>query len=299
MRWSDLAWSADLSVEPVRDRSLAACSRFLVGGPADLFFEVGTREELAAVLMALPVRCPVHVVGLGSNTLFRDGGFRGAVIRLCGDLEKCDVHASSITAAAGCSTRRMARLAARSGVSGFEFLDGIPGTVGGAICMNAGAFDRDVACVVREIEVMYRDGRCESLQPDRLNFAYRHAELPQDAIIIGAAFEGSFDRTESIVTRMDSMDERRRSYQPINARTCGSTFKNPPQDSVRRLIQAAGAHSLRVGGASMSALNCNFMLAGEVCTASDLETLGDEIRSMVRRLMGVAIEWEVCRIGQA
>jgi UDP-N-acetylmuramate dehydrogenase len=298
MSWERLLGKSSLRTPPKAFEDLAPYSRFLVGGPADLFVEVWDQDELASVLQALPRSCPAITVGLGSNVLFRDAGFRGAVIRLRGEFETCRADGQLLHAGGGCPTRRLSRTAARHHLGGLEFLDGIPGTVGGAICMNAGAFERDVAGVLCEATVMHRCGRLERLLPASFRFGYRHALVPPDAVIVGATFVAYPRDPELIAADMRAMDERRRSYQPVNARTCGSTFKNPPGDSVRRLIEASGAHRLRVGVASLSELNSNFMIAGPGCKASDLEQLGEQVRAMVRRATGVEIEWEVCRYGE-
>ncbi|WP_408436925.1 UDP-N-acetylmuramate dehydrogenase [Paraburkholderia sediminicola] len=298
-RWSNIAWNPALALQPKRHFLLGQCSRFRTGGSADLFFEVGCLRDLIVLLHTLPEDCAVHTTGLGSNTLFRDNGFRGAVIRLIGDFQSCRFYGSTVDVGAGCSTRKLARQAQTLGLGGLEFLDGIPGTVGGSVCMNAGAFGRDMSDVVVEVQVVTRSGHIKHFAPEQLCFEYRKSQLPPNVIIIGARLAASCGEPAAIAERMACMDAERRSYQPIKARTCGSTFKNPPGYSARRLIADAGLQDLRAGGARLAAQNCNFIIAEGRCKSADVEKLGQQVRCGVRQAFGVELEWEIRIVGDA
>lgn len=292
---------ADLPVVRGRyrfDADLARSNWFQVGGPAEVLFKPEDAADLADFMRQKAPDLPVTLLGVGSNVIVRDGGIKGVVIRLGRGFAQCDVRGEKIHAGAACLDIHIARAAADAGLSGLEFLSGIPGTLGGALAMNGGAYGSDISQVVSEIEGVDAQGNRQTLSPQHFRYAYRHAEIPEGWIFTAAtlkAFAG--DRTQ-IQQRMARIQQEREASQPIRSRTGGSTFKNPPGQKAWELIDRAGCRGLRIGDAQISEQHCNFMINHGKATASDLEQLGEEVRRRVKEKTGVTLEWEIKRIGE-
>ncbi|MGB0906323.1 MAG: UDP-N-acetylmuramate dehydrogenase [Maricaulaceae bacterium] len=283
--------------------SLAPYTWFRVGGAADAFFIPQDEADLAHFLSSTPDDIPVHVLGVASNTLVRDGGVRGVVIRLGPSFSKVTVDGLTITAGAGTLDSKLAKEAAKAGITGLEFYAGIPGTVGGALRMNAGCYGGETNDVVKEIIAVDRRGRRQVKSLADMEYSYRHSGAASDLIFTRAVFEGRKDDPETIKDRMNAITSRREESQPIREKTGGSTFKNPdPNQSGGRgawqVIDAAGGRGFKVGGAQMSEKHCNFMINTGEASAADIETLGDTIRDMVKTSQGVDLEWEIKRLGE-
>lgn len=279
------------------DANIARTTWFRVGGAAEILFEPADRDDLAAFLAALPGDVPVTVIGVGSNLLIRDGGIPGVTIRLGRAFAAITVSGDRVTAGAGAVDINVARAARDAGLGGLEFLGGIPGTVGGAVRMNAGAYGGEVADVLREAEAIDRAGAVRRVPAPALDFGYRHCSAPDDWIFTEAVFAARPDDDAAIAARMDEIAEARGDSQPIRTRTGGSTFKNPPGAKAWELIAAAGCRGLMVGGARVSDLHCNFLINTGLATASDLETLGETVRRRVAERLDVTLDWEIRRIG--
>ena len=285
------------------DAPLAPLTWFRVGGPADALFRPADARDLKEFLAGLPDDVPVTVIGVGSNLLVRDGGVPGVVIRLGKAFGQISVDGSRLHVGAGATDVSVAAAARDAGIAGLEFLRGIPGTIGGALRMNGGAYGREIANVLVEAEAVDRAGRLHRLSLEDMGFSYRRSRLPADWILTGATLAGSPDTPEAIARRMAEINEAREGSQPLRTRTGGSTFKNPTSDVAdgRRaweLIDAAGCRGLSVGGAQVSEKHCNFLINTGTATARDLEDLGEEVRRRVRELTGVTLEWEIRIIGE-
>jgi UDP-N-acetylmuramate dehydrogenase len=290
------------TLPPVRGRLqagavLGPATWFRVGGPAEILFRPADIADLAAFLAALPLEIPVTVVGAASNLIIRDGGIAGIVIRLARGFGDIVVEADGVVAGAAALDAVVAEHAAQAGLAGLEFLSGIPGAVGGAIAMNAGAYGGDVAATLDWAELVTRQGEIIKLSASDIGFSYRHAGLPADSIVVGARFRARPGDTVAIAARMAEIRASREATQPTRARTGGSTFRNPPGARAWELIDAAGARGLTRGGAEISTKHCNFMLNTGGATAADLEGLGEEVRRRVQAATGVTLEWEIKRIG--
>ncbi|MEM9224549.1 MAG: UDP-N-acetylmuramate dehydrogenase [Pseudomonadota bacterium] len=280
------------------NRPLAGFTWFRVGGPAQLLFTPEDEADLSAFLKALPKEIPLTVLGLASNTLIRDGGVEGAVIRLSPrGFGKAQADGTRLRVGAALADMRAARAAADASIQGLEFLRGIPGAIGGALRMNAGAYGTETKDRLVSARAIDRDGNAHVLTNADFGFSYRHSSLPADFIFTEATFEGEPGERETILAAMDEITEKREETQPVRSRTGGSTFKNPPGEKAWQLIDAAGCRGLTVGGAQMSVLHCNFMLNLGDASADDLERLGETVRGRVRAKSGVALEWEIKRIG--
>jgi UDP-N-acetylmuramate dehydrogenase len=284
----------------VVDAPMRKLTWFQVGGPADILFQPADREDLAAFLAALPVDVPVTVVGVGSNLLVRDGGIEGAVIRLSargfGDVERVDE--THIRAGAATPDKKLARFALESGIGGFEFYHGIPGAVGGALRMNAGANGTETAERVVSVEAIDRGGKKIQLDLAAMGYRYRESAPPSDLVFTAALFRGKTEDRSRIESEMEAVQHHRESVQPIREKTGGSTFKNPPDKSAWRLIDAAGMRGAVVGDAQMSEMHCNFMINRGAASAYDLEMLGETVREKVFEKSGTALNWEIKRIGR-
>ena len=279
---------------------LAGVTWFRVGGPAELMFRPADRDDLLAFLAAKPADVPVTLIGVGSNLLVRDGGVPGVVIRLGRGFADIATDGLRVTAGAAALDITVAAVAADAGIGGLEFLSGVPGTIGGAMRMNAGAYGRELVDVLVAGEIVDGSGRLQRLPRDAFGFSYRHCALPADTIFLAATLEGSADTPDSIRARMTTIRTQREESQPIRTRTGGSTFANPRDGSGRKaweLIDAAGCRGLRLGGAQVSEKHCNFLINTGSATAADLEALGEEVRRRVREQAGVDLEWEIRRIG--
>jgi UDP-N-acetylmuramate dehydrogenase len=241
----------------------------------------------------------VQVLGVASNTLVRDGGVRGVVIRLGPSFGQIKTDGLRVTAGAAALDKNVAKAAATAGMAGLEFYAGVPGTIGGALRMNAGCYGAETQDVLREVVALDRAGRRQVMDLAEMDYTYRHSGAPRDLIFTQATYEGTADTPSAIQARMDDITARREDSQPIREKTGGSTFKNPEGHSSWKLIDAAGCRGLRVGGAQMSEQHCNFMINADGATAADLEKLGETVRARVLESQGVPLEWEVRRIGEA
>ena len=287
------------------DVALADLCWFRVGGAADMVFMPADADDLADFLAAVPQDFPLHVLGAGSNTLVRDGGVRGVVIRLgaaFGQIEQTGEF--EITAGAAALDVRVARAAAAASIADLEFYRGIPGAIGGAIAMNAGAYGGETADVLIDVEALDRAGNTHIFTAADLQLSYRHNGRDDFLIYTKARFQGRAGKQAEIEAAMDKISEAREDSQPIKARTGGSTFKNPGGASpdgpkAWKLIDAAGCRGLLVGDAQMSEQHCNFMINRGDASAADLERLGETVRQKVEATSGVSLNWEIRRIGEA
>jgi len=278
---------------------LAEIGWFRVGGPAEVLFTPADENDLAYFLGNLPQDVPVTVIGVGSNLLVRDGGVAGVVIRLgsgLGAIEPLDD--ARIRVGAAVPDARLAKAAAKVEIARLEFYRGIPGSVGGALRMNAGAHGTETRDVLSQVRAVDRMGTRHLLSVDELNYGYRSCGAPEDFIFTEAVFQGEPGTRHEIEEAMREVADYREAHQPTKARTGGSTFKNPPGKSAWRLVDAAGARGLRVGGAHVSELHCNFLINEGDATAADLERLGETVRERVRATSGILLEWEIRRIGE-
>ena len=283
-----------------RGGSLADFIWFRTGGPAEWLVRPASVADLAQFLAGLDPSVPVLAVGVGSNLIVRDGGVPGVVVRLPKALGHVHVEPGNrLRAGGGAMGISVASKARDAHVAGLEFLRGIPGTAGGAVRMNAGAYGREVADVLVEATLVLRDGRIETWPRERFGYTYRHSEVPDGAIVVEALFEGVPGERAAIAAEMDRIAEEREASQPLRSRTGGSTFKNPPGTKAWKLIHAAGCRGLTVGGAQVSEKHCNFLLNLGDATAADIESLGEEVRRRVAEDSGVRLEWEIQRVGVA
>lgn len=277
---------------------MAPLSWFRTGGPAQVLFTPVDENDLASFLARLDRSIPVLVVGLGSNLLVRDGGFEGVVIRLAKGFTDIAVEPGNrVRAGAGAADVKVARTAAEAGIAGLSFLRGIPGTIGGALRMNGGAYGGETKDVLVEARGVTRTGEKVSYTNQQMGFTYRHADVPEDVIFTGALFEGRPGNPDEILAEMNTITEARSSTQPVNTRTGGSTFKNPPGCKAWELVDAAGCRGLRIGDAQVSEMHCNFLINHGSASAADIEGLGEEVRRRVRENSGVELEWEIKRVG--
>jgi UDP-N-acetylmuramate dehydrogenase len=281
-----------------RDVPLAPLTWLRAGGPAEVLFQPADAQDLAGFLAILAPAVPVLPMGVASNLLVRDGGLDGVVIRFGGPLAKVEIEGSTVLAGAGALDQRVAQEAQRAGLAGLEFLIGIPGTIGGAVRMNAGAFGGETKDRLLWAEALDRRGELHRLTNAELGFAYRRSALPRDWIVTRAAFEGTLGKPQAILARMDAIRAERESAQPLRVATGGSTFKNPPGRKAWQLIDAAGCRGLRLGAAMVSEKHCNFLINTGGASAAEIERLGELVRQRVREHGGVELEWEVVRIGR-
>ena len=277
--------------------SLADFIWFRTGGPAEWLVRPADIDDLRAFLQALPGDIAVLPVGVGSNLIVRDGGVPGVVVRLPKAFATVAVDGDLVRAGAAAMGITVASAARDAGLAGLEFLRGIPGTAGGAVAMNAGAYGRDVADCLVEATVVHRDGGIATLAAADLGFSYRHAMLPAGSIVVEAVFRGTPGDRAAITAEMDRIAAEREASQPLRSRTGGSTFKNPPGHKAWALIDAAGCRGLQRGGAQVSTKHTNFLLNTGSATSADIEALGEEVRARVLAASGVALEWEIARIG--
>jgi UDP-N-acetylmuramate dehydrogenase len=275
-------------------------SWFGVGGPAEVLFLPADVQDLQDFLAALPDDVPVMTLGRGSNMLIRDGGVPGVVIKLEGPaFETISVEGNRITAGAGAADLSVAIAARKAGIDGMTFLVGVPGTIGGALRMNAGIGPgKEMRNALVAATAVNRQGEKRRFNLEELGYSYRHCALDPDWIFVEAELQGPFGDVEAIAAAMKEHQAYRRTHQPINKKTGGSTFKNHEGYSAWRLVDEAGGRGFRVGGASMSELHCNFMINDGSATAADLETLGQTIREKVKAVSGIELQWEIKRIGK-
>lgn len=279
------------------DVPLAKTTWFQVGGAADVLFKPADVQDLADFLKANTL--PVTVLGVGSNLIIRDGGIAGVVIKLGRGFTQAEIRGDEVEAGAALLDVHLARYAADHGKAGLEFFAGIPGTIGGALAMNAGAYGRETKdCFIRA-EAVTPDGTIVMLELDDMHYSYRHYGGPEGLIFTRAWFAVGDDTPEAIHARIAEIQTSRESTQPIREKTGGSTFKNPEGCKAWQLVDGAGCRGLKVGDAQMSELHANFMINTGAATAADLEALGDEVRRRVKVSSGVQLEWEIKRIGRA
>lgn len=278
---------------------LAPYTWLRVGGPADLLFLPKDEADLAMFLAQKPDDLPVFVFGAGSNLLVRDRGIAGVVVRLGPAFGKMQIEANNqIRVGAACPDQMLAKFAAKSGIDGLCFYAGIPGTIGGALRMNAGCYDCETADVLIEVAVLDGLGRRFIVAADQLGYAYRHCAAPDDWIFVEALFQGSAGNSDEILQKMTAINQRREQSQPIREKTGGSTFKNPPGEKSWQLIDRSGARGRKVGGAQMSPKHCNFMINLDNASADDLEQLGISVQQSVLETSGIELQWEIKRVGR-
>ena len=282
------------------DVALAKFTWFRAGGPADVVFHPADEDDLVQFLKAKPADVPVTVIGVCSNLLIRDGGLDGVVVRLGKPFTGIDIGGDAeVQAGAAALDINVARACADAGVAGFEFLIGVPGTIGGALRMNAGAYDREVSDVVLDARAVTTEGEVQELDGAALGFSYRHCGAPEGLIFLSARMRGEPGDPQSIRARLEEIREAREATQPIRTRTGGSTFTNPGGVlKAWQLIEQAGCRGLVRGGAQVSEQHCNFLVNTGNATAADIEALGEEVRRRVAAETGVTLEWEIRRIGR-
>ena len=293
----------------IRGKSLSDLTWLRVGGPADWLFQPADVEDLTAFLAVLPPQLPVFPMGVGSNLIVRDGGLRAVVIRLGRGFNSIEVKGDRVRAGAAALDAHVARRAADAGLD-LTFLRTIPGSIGGAVRMNAGCYGSYTADVLVEAQAVTRDGQVVSLTPDDLRFAYRHSKLPEGWVITSALFEAERGEPEALHRKMEEQIAKRDATQPTRDRSAGSTFRNPAgysstgrADDVHdlkawKVINDAGLRGARLGGAQMSEMHSNFLINTGTATAADLEGLGEEVRKKVYAQSGITLEWEIMRIGE-
>jgi len=281
-----------------RNGALADFIWFRTGGPAEWLVRPKDAQDLSAFLRELDPAIPVLPVGVGSNLIVRDGGVPGVVVRLPKAMAHVHVEPGNrVRAGGGAMGITVASKARDAHIAGLEFLRGIPGTAGGAVRMNAGAYGREVADVLVEATLVLRDGRIETWPKERFGYTYRHSEVPEGAVVVEALFEGVPGDRSAIAAEMDRIAEEREASQPLRSRTGGSTFKNPPGTKAWKLIDSAGCRGLRLGDAQVSEKHCNFLLNLGKARAADIEALGEEVRRRVKADSGIELEWEIQRVG--
>jgi len=277
---------------------LSKTNWFRVGGLAQWLFKPEDAQDLSVFLAALPLEIPVTVLGVGSNIIIRDGGLDGVVVKLGRGFTQLSVVGGQLSAGAACLDVNVAQFACENSLAGLEFLSGIPGTIGGGVAMNAGAYDNDVSQVLVEAEIVQRDGKICTLSNAELKFVYRNSTLPEGAIVTKAIFKTAPGNKTEIAKKIKEIQAAREDTQPIRSRTGGSTFKNPEGHKAWELIERAGCRRLTIGGAQVSEKHCNFLINTGNATAADLENLGEEVIKRVREKTGVTLEWEIKRIGK-
>jgi UDP-N-acetylmuramate dehydrogenase len=293
---------------PVRGRlsaaaPLAGITWFGVGGPAEIMFRPLDEADLAEFLAALPADVPVTVIGVGSNLLVRDGGIAGVVLRLGRGFATIEPNGMQIRVGAAALDVNVATLAAEAGIGGCEFLTGVPGTIGGALRMNAGAYGGDMAQVTTGARALDRSGRSHEVGQAELGFSYRKSAIADDWIFTAALLDGVAADPATIKRRLAEIRAEREATQPLRTKTGGSTFKNPTVNNPTgakawQLIDQAGCRGLTRGGARVSELHCNFLVNGGGATAADIEALGEEVRRRVFDRTGITLEWEIRRVGE-
>ncbi|MFP6733502.1 MAG: UDP-N-acetylmuramate dehydrogenase [Rhodospirillales bacterium] len=280
------------------DATLSKLTWFRVGGPAEVLFRPADADDLAELLNHMPQDVPLTVIGVGSNLLVRDGGLRGIVVRLGDGFSGVAVDGETVTAGAGASNLKIANAARVAGLAGFEFLSGIPGSLGGSLRMNAGAFGAEMVDIVTAVDALGRDGR-RRLGPDEMGFSYRHSKADKNLIFVSAEMRGTPGNEAAIARRMAEIQAQRGQSQPLQTPTGGSTFINPDGHKAWELIERAGCRGLRLGGAMVSEKHCNFLINTGSATAADLEGLGEEVRRRVMAETGIRLQWEIHIIGAA
>jgi len=279
------------------DEPMARYTWFRVGGPAEVLFEPADIEDLQSFLKARPSDVPISVIGGTSNILIRDGGIPGITIRLGKAFAQIDIQNEQVRVGAAAADVNIARRVAEAGVAGLEFLVGIPGTIGGALRMNAGAYGTEIKDVFQSTDAITEDGECVQLGITEMGFGYRRCTVPSSYIFIAATLQGTSGDVSAIQARMKDIQESRETTQPVRERTGGSTFANPEGHSAWALIDAAGCRGLKIGGAMVSEAHTNFLINAGDATALDIEMLGEDIRRRVKEDSGIELHWEIRRLG--
>jgi UDP-N-acetylmuramate dehydrogenase len=279
------------------DAPIARLTWFRVGGNAEVLFEPADQDDLQAFLQALPQQIDVTVLGGASNLIVRDGGITGITIKLGRPFSQINANRVTVQVGAAAMDITVSRKARDSSIGDLEFLSGIPGSIGGAVSMNAGAYEAEVKDVLLEATAIDRQGNLHTAKTSDLGFSYRHSDAPNDWIFTSATLQGSEDSSHIISARMEEIATARESSQPIRERTGGSTFMNPEGQKAWQLIDTAGCRGMQRGGAQVSNTHCNFLINTGTATAADLEGLGEEVRRRVKNETGIQLEWEIKRIG--
>lgn len=278
---------------------LAEQTWFRVGGPADVLFRPADEADLSHFLLNKPEQVPVTIIGTGSNILVRDGGVPGVTIRLGRGFSDIRIDGDFIHVGAGCLDRTVSLTCRDAGVGNLEFLVGIPGTIGGAVRMNAGAYGQEIKDVLVYADILDPQGKHHRLTPETLQMTYRHTSLQDGWIVTGAVLKGAAGQDPADIGKgIDAILEEREASQPIRGRTGGSTFKNPDHEKAWKLIDAAGCRGLKEGDAQVSEKHCNFLLNLDQATANDLESLGEEVKRRVYETSGVCLDWEIVKVGE-
>ena len=270
---------------------------FRAGGAAEILFRPADTKDLATFLAARPDDLRISVIGVGSNLLVRDGGIPGVTVRLSSGFGKIEAQGTRVRAGAAALDAQVARAAADAGIAGLEFLRGVPGTIGGALKMNAGCYGREIKDAFVEAIALDARGNAVTLTPADMGFVYRKARVADELIFTEALFEGSLDKPDAIRARMETLNASREASQPIRSKTGGSTFKNPPGHKAWQLIDEAGCRGLRLGDAQVSEKHTNFLINLGEAKAADIEALGEEVKKRVKAKSGIELEWEIKRVG--
>jgi UDP-N-acetylmuramate dehydrogenase len=279
------------------DAPLGHMTWFGVGGPAEVLFKPADKQDLIDFVKNCPRDIPITVIGVASNLIIRDGGIPGVVIRLGREFSDIKVNGITVTAGAAALDMNVALACLRDSVAGLEFLSGIPGTMGGALRMNAGAYGRETKDVLQTAEVLFRDGSVKQMTPQGMGLSYRHNDLPENVIFLGATMQGTAANAAEIEQKMADIKTKRAESQPIKSKTGGSTFANPEGQKAWQLIDDAGCRGLKIGGAQMSEMHANFMINTGTATAADIERLGEKVREKVYAQSQTMLRWEIKRIG--
>lgn len=280
------------------DYNLSHLTWFKVGGPAKILFKPKDIDDLCHFLSNYKGDLPIHILGAGSNTIIRDGGYEGVVIKLGRNFTEIDIlDGNKIRIGAGCLNFNAANFCMQNSIKGFEFLIGIPGTIGGGIAMNAGSYGTEFKDILEEVTCIDKDGNKHIIKCADFGFGYRHNSLKEEMIFVDATFHFEKGNMEEIKTRMNEITSERQKTQPINQKTGGSTFANPEGHSAWKLVDDAGLRGHQIGGAQFSPLHCNFMINTGEASAKDLEDLGELARSKILAKSGIDLKWEIKRIG--
>ncbi len=290
----------DLRGRMFANQDMSGLTWFRVGGLAQAMYAPEDEEDLCYFLQKLPLEVPLTLVGVGSNLIVRDGGIKGVVLRMghrgFGHIER--MNETMLRAGTAVLDKKLSEAAAQAHLTGLEFYYGIPGCIGGALRMNAGANGTETKDVLVEARGVSRKGDIKVFKNFQMGFSYRHSNAPDDIIFINAVLKGEVAEAEIIVERMQAVKNHRETVQPIKEKTGGSTFKNPKDNSAWRLIDEAGCRGLKIGGAQVSELHCNFLINTGDATASDIELLGETVRAKVKAHSGIELQWEIKRVGK-
>jgi len=281
--------------------NLAKVTWFQVGGPADVLFKPKDTEDLIHFLKNIPQTIPILPLGVGSNILIRDGGIEGVVIRLGRDFSTIKIDDKDpliLHVGAGALDRNVALFSAENNIGSLSFLSGIPGTIGGALRMNAGAYGSEIKDILVQATAIDLDGNKHTLHPQDMNFSYRHCGIPQGWVFTQATLKGKYQKKNTILKEIKEIQHKREDSQPIRERTSGSTFANPPNEKAWQLIDKAGCRGLKIGNAQISTHHCNFLINTGLATAANLEDLGNLVQKKVYIDSGITLKWEIQRVGR-